>query len=241
MNFMVIIYCVLICLFAAVLLLAAYCRFERARAQKVLDHYKQANSPENAETKKRSRQLLSIAYRLAYGFTRYAVIQVGKIPSFFIRNLCYRFIFCMDITKNTVINGGCEFRSPWNIHADRCIISNHCILDGRSEIYIGQNVVFGVCVHIWTMEHSINDPYFRVLAENAKPVTIGERCWICSDVTILPGCKIEEGIVVAARACVTQNCDEPFGVYGGIPARKIGERTKELKYTTDSKPCWMFY
>ena len=123
---------------------------------------------------------------------------------------------------------------------DSCIISAGCILDGRSKIIIGQDVVLGSNVHVWTMEHSIDDPYFRVLANNALPVVIEAHAWVCSDATILPGCKIGEGVVVASRACVIKDCDD-FFVYGGIPARKIRMRNRNLRYHTDSKPSWMFW
>lgn len=175
-----------------------------------------------------------------YGWMRYCVILTGKIPSNRIRNLFYRVVFQMDITTKTVISGGCEFRSPWNIHANNCVIQANCILDGRSSIVIGDNVVFGTGVHIWTQEHDINDPYFRMNFENAQMVTIGERSWICSDSTLLPGVSVGVGAVVASGAVVTKNCDS-FGIYAGIPAKKIGERNQDLQYVLSGKPHWHFY
>ena len=53
--------------------------------------------------------------------------------------------------------------------------------------------------------------------------------WISSRVTVLPKTKIYEGAVVAAGAVVTKNC-EAYTIYGGIPAKKIGERSKKLFY-----------
>lgn len=55
------------------------------------------------------------------------------------------------------------------------------------------------------------------------------RVWISSRVTVLPKTKIYEGAVVAAGAVVTKNC-EAYTIYGGIPAKKIGERSKKLFY-----------
>lgn len=45
----------------------------------------------------------------------------------------------------------------------------------------------------------------------------------------MPKTKIYEGAVVAAGAIVTKNC-EAYTIYGGIPAKKIGERSKKLFY-----------
>lgn len=175
-----------------------------------------------------------------YGLMRYNLLLVGKIPSHTIRYLLYRYVYRMKITRKTVIYGGCEIRSPWNIQIGNAVIAVGCILDGREKITIGDNVVFGSGVHLWTEEHDLNDPYFRVTPIHSQPIVVENYAWICSDSTILPGTRIGKGVVVASRACVVRDC-EPYGVYGGIPAKKIGERNPDLKYTLNGKPTWHFY
>ena len=54
-------------------------------------------------------------------------------------------------------------------------------------------------------------------------VTIGNDVWIGSNVVILDGSTIGDGVIVAAGAVVTSDL-EPYYIYGGVPARKIGER-----------------
>ena len=46
---------------------------------------------------------------------------------------------------------------------------------------------------------------------------------------VLSTVNIEFGVgcVVAAMSLIKHNCDE-FGVYAGVPAKKIGKRKKEL-------------
>lgn len=175
-----------------------------------------------------------------YGWTRYCIVRTGKLPSHRIRNLLYRYVYNMKITGRTVIYGDCEIRSPWNIRADNCVISTGCILDGRKGISIGQNTVFGGHVHVWTEEHDLDDPWFGVTEHHARPVNIGDRCWICSDSTILPGVTVGDGAVIASRAVATGDCD-CLGVYAGIPARKIGRRNSDLRYELSGKPCWHFW
>ena len=175
-----------------------------------------------------------------YGFVRWSFLICCKFPSNRIRRIVFKFVFGAKITKNTVIAGNVEIRSPWNLCADRCTIMNGCILDARHGIQIGQDVVFGTGVNIWTEEHDLNDPYFAVSGDHAKSVKIGNHAWICSDSTILPGVEIGEGAVVATRACITKNCDD-FYVYGGVPAKKISERNRNLLYRLNGKPHWHFY
>ncbi|WP_295084233.1 acyltransferase [Ruminococcus sp.] len=233
------------------LLIAIYCRLAEKQDARIEAKRKQQYNDANHDIgavkpseKKGIKKMIGGVYGkmnpYLYGWMRYCIVITGKIPSHRTRNIIYRLIFNMKITKNTVIYSGCELRSPWNIHADRCVISTNCIIDGRRGVYIGQDVVFGGGVHLWTEEHDVNDPQFRVNYNNAQSVKIGAHAWICSDSTILPGVQIGEGCVLATRAVATKNCEE-YSVYGGIPAKKIGSRNHELLYKLNGKPTWHFY
>lgn len=225
-------------------LLAGYCRMQdkRAKRQKRLAEEQPSQPAQTHETGRLwgRRKILQAIDPYLYGWMRYSTILLGRIPSHRIRNVLLRRVFCMKITPKTMVDGGCEFRSPWNIVADRCVISTYCILDGRHGIYIGEDVVFGSGVHIWTEEHNVDDPLFGVHAENSAPVTIGAHAWICSDSTILPGVTVGEGAVLASRACLTKDA-EAFGVYGGVPAKKIRGRNAALAYRLRGKPTWHFF
>jgi maltose O-acetyltransferase len=52
---------------------------------------------------------------------------------------------------------------------------------------------------------------------------------------VLPGVTIGRGAVVAAGAVVAKDV-APYAVVGGMPARVIGERTKELRYQLTFRP-----
>jgi len=247
---MLILYTILAFIFVFILnntFLATYCRLAKKRdrviqKRRTTEASKVTLIPDTtSETSgKKSKRLIRTLDSYFYGWTRYCAIQIGKFPSNGIRNRMFRFIFGMEATNKTVINGGCELRSPWNIKADNCVIGNNCLLDGRFGIEIGNYVVFGADVRIWTMEHDVQDPWFRVTADHALPVKIGDRAWICSGASILPGICIGEGAVVASRACIIKDCEE-FSIYGGVPAKRIGSRNQDLKYTLSGKPTWRFY
>ena len=223
------------------ILIGIYCRIERkidlrkfAREKKV--------QPQNTE-KLIKESIVKRFYHwinsYMYGWVRYNILLTGHVPSYKVRFLLYKYVFFMKITRKTVIFGGCEFRSPWNIVIGTSTISANCILDGRGGITIENNVVLGSGVHIWTEEHNVNDSYFRVLNENLQPVVIKEHAWVCSDTTLLPGVVVGKGAVLATRACATKNLEE-FSIYGGIPAKKIGDRNKNLKYELSGTVSWHF-
>lgn len=57
-------------------------------------------------------------------------------------------------------------------------------------------------------------------------VVIGNNVWIGACVTLTEGIKIGDGAVVAAGSLVKDDL-EPYTIYAGVPAKKIGERFTE--------------
>ncbi|MDX1719336.1 MAG: CatB-related O-acetyltransferase [Salegentibacter mishustinae] len=55
------------------------------------------------------------------------------------------------------------------------------------------------------------------------PIIIEDDVWIGYGVTVLSGIKIGKGAIVAAGAVVTSSL-EPYGIYGGVPAKLIKYR-----------------
>ncbi len=53
--------------------------------------------------------------------------------------------------------------------------------------------------------------------------TIEDDVWVGYGSTILSGVTIKEGSIVAAGSLVTKDV-EPYSIYGGVPARKLGDR-----------------
>jgi maltose O-acetyltransferase len=77
------------------------------------------------------------------------------------------------------------------------------------------------------VEHVANDINFCSVSEK---VVVEDYAWISCRSIILPGVKIGYGAVVCAGAVVTKSVD-PYTIVAGVPAKKIGEREKDLKYT----------
>ena len=55
---------------------------------------------------------------------------------------------------------------------------------------------------------------------------IGNDVWIGANVSICQGVHIGDGAVVGANALVNKDL-EPYGIYAGVPAKKIGSRFSE--------------
>lgn len=168
--------------------------------------------------------------RFANYFDDILLYWISQIHSHHIRMFYYKNIFGANLAKNVVIYKGCEIRNPLKLIIEEgSIIGDDAILDAREGIHIGKNVNLSSHVHIWTLQHDYRDKDFLCNKEHYGHVTIADRVWLGPRTTILPMTNIGEGAVIAA-GCVVTNDVLPFSVMGGIPARQIGERPKDISY-----------
>jgi len=183
--------------------------------------------------KKSIKQLLG---RYVGGIVYYSISETGRIPFHTVRNFIYRYFFRAKLGKNVVIYSGALIRGPNKLTIGKgTMIGNHSVLDARNSIEIGENVTFGHGVWLWSAQHSHNDPDFGSDPRaKLKKITVHDRAWLGPRVIVLPGCTIGEGAVIGAGAVVTKDI-EPFSINAGVPARKIGERNRDINYVFNGK------
>ncbi len=148
---------------------------------------------------------------------------VGFIPSHTLRKMFY-LLSGIKIGKGSTIHMWTNFFQPRNIEiGEDTIVGDHCFLDGRAKIKIGNHTDIASFVLIYNSQHNVYDESFRAIE---KPVEIGDYVFIGPRVTILPGIKIGKGAVIAAGAVVTKDV-KPGKIVGGVPAREIKDRGLE--------------
>lgn len=131
---------------------------------------------------------------------------------------------------------GCDFQGIENIS-----VGNHVsfgprtlIWTTRARVSIGNWVMFGPGVSIVTGNHRTDVagiPMMALSDEDKRPeddedVVIEDDCWLGMGCSILKGTTIGKGCVIAAGAVVTKSA-EPYGIYAGIPARRVANRFQQ--------------
>ena len=145
---------------------------------------------------------------------------VGFIPLHFVRKFFY-IISGINMPLDSTIHIGANFFKPSNISIGHdTIIGDHCFMDGRAPLKIGNHVGIASQVLIYNDEHDINSPNY---GNSFGPVEIGDYVFIGPRSIILPNIKIGKGAVVAAGAIVTKDIPD-FEIWGGVPAKKISDR-----------------
>lgn len=117
---------------------------------------------------------------------------------------------------------------------DHVHIASFTSFTGGGELVLGDFTSYGSGTKIVTGSEYFQGGQYMTNPTVPEPyrkakrsfVHIGKHAMLGLNVTVLPGVTIGEGCTIGACALVTKDC-EPWGVYAGIPARRIAERPWE--------------
>jgi maltose O-acetyltransferase len=99
-------------------------------------------------------------------------------------------------------------------------ISYGCMFNTSAPVTIGRSCDIAMRVVFATSSHNVGGHTRRAGGPVARPITVGDGCWIGAGSVILPGVTVGAGTIVAAGSVVTKDC-EPDSLYAGVPARKV--------------------
>lgn len=121
--------------------------------------------------------------------------------------------------------------APWNLVcddgvaiADGAEVYNPAVVTLRSHVVVSQGA------YLCGASHDYNDPAFPMIS---APIEVGRFAWIASRASVLMGVTVEEGAVLALGSIATKDL-EAWGVYAGIPARRVGTRARRPVMTAAS-------
>ena len=163
------------------------------------------------------------------GFLNYVVTYV---PFPRLRHFQLRRMYFIKIGEGSYLHMGVQYKRPRSIEIGRnSVINPGVLLDGRISLKIGDNVDIGEQVSFYCGGHDVQSPDYRAFME---PTTVGNRACIYARAMIIRGVNIGEGAVLAAGSIVTKDIPE-YTIWAGVPAKKIGERTRDLRYELSQK------
>ena len=113
-------------------------------------------------------------------------------------------------------------------------ITNFCYLAGGYGITLEDFVGLGMGVKILSTSEDYSGEFLtnstiplKYRGGTSAKVSLGRHVQIGAGTVILPGANIGEGTCVGAMSLVTKEI-EPWGIYAGIPVRKLRDRKKDL-------------
>ena len=93
-------------------------------------------------------------------------------------------------------------------------LSGHCVVYSKSDDYSGE---------------TMSNPTVPEKYKNIKSglVILKRHVLVGHGVTIMPGVTIGEGTAIGAKSFINRDC-EPWSIYVGVPAKKVGERSRNV-------------
>lgn len=124
-----------------------------------------------------------------------------------------------NIDGSIRVEPGLRVDYGYNIRVGDNFYANvHCVLLDACLITIGKNAVLGPGVSLVTPDHPLDSIQRSKGLEFAKPITIGDNCWIGANATVIGGVTLGDNVVVGAGAVVTRSFGDNV-VLAGVPAR----------------------
>lgn len=95
-----------------------------------------------------------------------------------------------------------------------------CVILDVAPVTVGDHVLFGPGVHVYTAMHPLDAEARRSGVESGQAVTIGDDVWIGGGAIVCPGVRIGARSVIGAGSVVTR--DVPADVFAaGNPCRVV--------------------
>ena len=159
-----------------------------------------------------------------------------------------RYGFNVKISRKASLYGADRIAIGSNVRIDDFCILSGCICIGNNVHIAAYTALYGaeegivisdfanissrVCLYAVSDDYSGNSMTNPTVPDEFKQVFerrvfIGRHVIIGSGSTVLPGVSIAEGCAIGAMS-LCKKSTESWGIYAGIPVKKIGNREKKL-------------
>jgi len=132
--------------------------------------------------------------------------------------------FGAKVGKGVVIKPGVRITFPWKLSlGDNVWLGEECWLLNLAPITIEANVCISQRAMLCTGSHDYKSTRFDLIV---KPIHVEGGSWVAAAAWVGPGVRIRSHAVVCAGSVATVDL-EAYGIYQGIPAKKIRLRRIE--------------
>jgi acetyltransferase-like isoleucine patch superfamily enzyme len=113
----------------------------------------------------------------------------------------------------------------------RFIMGDGSMIGASHKIDFTDRVEFGKCVILGGRNSSI----WTHNRQKTKPVMIGERTYLGSEIRIAPGSVVAPRCIVGMGAVISGKFESEYKLIGGVPAKEIKDLDEEGRFLTERK------
>ncbi|WP_242344772.1 WcaF family extracellular polysaccharide biosynthesis acetyltransferase [Anaeromyxobacter terrae] len=129
--------------------------------------------------------------------------------------------FGARIGKGVVLKNHISVKYPWNLTiGNDSWIGEGAWIDSLANVTIGSNACLSQGCMIETGNHDWSKPAFDLIV---REVVVEDGAWAAVKSVLLPGSRLASHAILGAGSVLSGDT-EPYGIYVGVPARKVKER-----------------
>ena len=167
------------------------------------------------------RDMFKLGFLLVYNMLRYVFNKLFYAARFRMHPLqrispcCAIKLYekgCLSIGKNCEFAKGCDIEvlSLGKLNIGHHVYMNrYCMISCHDGISIGNYCIFGPGVKIYDNNHHFSAKNGVEAGLNTSSISIGDNCWLASDVIILKGVTIGDNCLIGAGCIISE--DIPAG------------------------------
>ena len=130
-------------------------------------------------------------------------------------------LFGCQISGKPFIAPSCRIYAPWLLKIeDKACLGLRCEIYNLGPVEVKTRATVAQYAYLCNGTHDFSDPRSPLLVGEMK---IGKDVFIGAKAIVLPGLFLADGTVIGAGAVVTKDT-EPYGIYGGNPAKYLKKR-----------------
>lgn len=158
--------------------------------------------------------------RVCFAVTWALLCRIGPRQLSFLRCFVVK-VFGGKVGRQVVIYGSVKIWDPSKLS----IGEGSCLGPGVEvysvdEIRIGRSSIISQNAKLYTASHNFRDRRFPLVA---RDIEIGDYCWVGASAFVGPGVRLSDHVIIGAVSGIFTQSLIPPGVYGGNPAKRIGE------------------
>jgi len=113
----------------------------------------------------------------------------------------------------------------------RFLLGDGSMIGASHKIDFTDRVEFGNCVILGGRNSSV----WTHNRQMTKPVVIGERTYLGSEIRIAPGSEVAPRCIVGMGAVISGRFDSEYKLIGGVPAKEIKDLDDDGRFLTERK------
>ena len=176
----------------------------------------------SAETLRASFSLRNRLARALWTVVVVLLFRSSPRPLYAWRNSLLR-LFGARLGRDCRIHRTVRIWAPWNLVSEDVVaLADGVEIYNPSPVWLGSHAIVSQGAYLCGASHDYSRPEFPMVS---APIRIGPYSWVCARAVVQMGVTVGERAILGLGSVATRDL-EPWGIYAGIPARKVKERPR---------------